>query len=492
MLYEDLMMDTSMKIRYSMLRLLTTLSDDHYSIFFIAQKLNLTYQQAYHHLNELNREIQQVNDEQGSILIKNSGIDADKLVLSLDEYRYFLLQESIPFRFIQYILNHEHPSLDEFCDEMFISRSTLSRKIKALTEFLRNYNIRISYTTMSLVGNETKIRLVLFYLMWLGTRGLIWPFTFSEKSLEYFDQHFTKYFSLSGTFMGRKELQYFYAITQARINRGFYTEYNPHYDFLFEDSSYYDLTLMKDHPKITPLRTKGETAFMYFLSLFAPYFSEKDDPVLKSTLEEFTKSDNVVWNLSTQFIEYLNKHLFSEPLSKDEEEVFLGNLLHTTFSYFAFDKPFPNMRSFVVSEKSEPMSSLLVKTCNDFFDEKLLQKEFLLFKKSLPDLNNAYKELAEPYYSARQKTTHLNVALAIEQNHLFTQQLTTFLDNLNFVHFESFLDEPDKYDLIISSSFAIKKEFPEVAFYYWDLDYDYDELIYLYQKLRQLYVAKNR
>lgn len=491
MLYEELMMDTSMKIRYSMFRLLTTLAKEHYSIFFIAQKLNLTYQQTYHHLNELNREIQQANPKQHSILIKNSGINTGKLLLSLDEYRYFLLQSSIPFRFMQYITNENTPSLERFCDEMFISRSTLSRKIKPLTEFLHQFNIRISYTTMSLVGDETKIRLLLFYLMWLGTRGIVWPFAFPKSELEFFKKRFTRFFSLDTTFVGKKELEFFLAVSYGRMKRHFYVDYNPKYDFLFANSTYFDLTLLNDYPNISLQNAKGESAHFYFLSLFAPYFSDEKDPVLEATLDEFSKNDNPIWNLATQFIRYMEKHLFTDPLTKEQQHVLLGNLLHTGFAYYIFEGPFPNMHSFLFSEKGQGTTHALDAACQTFFKSKLNTATYAAFKGNLKSLSLAYKRIIAPYFLARQEKHKLHVALAIEQNHFFIQQLVNFLDSLNFVSFETFVEDPEKYDLIIASSFALKKENPDLPFYYWDLDFNYEELIYLYQTLRQLYVYKN-
>lgn len=54
------------------------------------------------------------------------------------------------------------------------------------------------------------------------------------------------------------------------------------------------------------------------------------------------------------------------------------------------------------------------------------------------------------------------------------------------------MDSPEGVDLIIGSSFALKQAYPEVPFYYWDLDFNYEEIVYLYQTLRRLFVEKNQ
>ncbi|WP_071130155.1 helix-turn-helix transcriptional regulator [Enterococcus timonensis] len=104
MIFEQLMFDSSQQVRFNIFRLLTTLTPAHYSIDDIGQKMNLTYQQVYHHLRELNREIIEIEPEHPAILIKNHGVDSRLLSLSIDVYRYHLLKESLPFFFYNMLL----------------------------------------------------------------------------------------------------------------------------------------------------------------------------------------------------------------------------------------------------------------------------------------------------------------------------------------------------------------------------------------------------
>lgn len=493
MLYEDLMMDSSMKTRYNMLRLLTTIDQGHYSIFYIAQKLNLTYQQAYHHLNELNREIQQAQASQKSILIKNSDINTTALTLSLDEYRFFLLQESVPFRFIQYTVNDPRPSLAVFCDDMYVSRSTLSRKIKPLVEFLKQFDVRISYTQMSLVGDETTIRLILFYIMWLGTRGMIWPFSVREEQLTYFEQHFNSFFSMDETFVGHRELEYFYAISYLRMHRHFFAPYNPDYDFIFKNSAYFDLQQMDNYPSVLPPKTAmGECSFLYFIALFAPYFTDINDPVLENTLKEFSRNPNPVWDFASSFIAFANANLLQHSLSDEDHQILLGNLIHVAFSQQIFGRTYPSMQAFVAPPRAQVVVPALKRGIRQFFLDASENDAFAHFFSNVNDLESTYTTILSPYYANQQPNSKLRVTLAIEHNHLFVQQLNTFLSSLNFVEFSPFVDSAADVDLIIGSSFALKQAFPAIPFYYWDLDYNYEELVYLYQTLRRQFVIKNQ
>ncbi len=489
MLYEDLMLDTSTKIRYKMFRLLTTLKPDHYSIFFLAEKLNLTYQQTYHHLNELNREIQLANPKQDSILIKNSGITTLNIILTLDDYRYQLLEESLPFSFVQYSLQEDNPTLDDFCTKMYVSRSTLSRKMKPLTTFLKQFNIRISYTTMALVGEENKVRQALFYLMWLGTRGIVWPFNFKKEELSFLKENFKSYFSLNQTFVGKKELDLMLGISYSRMKKNFYAPYHTAYDLLFKKSDYYDLTLL-DHVPTIPLKcAKGECAHFYFMSLMAPYFTETKDPVLSKRLSAFAKDKNMILSLGEEFLTYINEEIFQNTLTKGEKQIALGNILSVTFAFYVINGPFPHLRIFISVDDDK--NTALTRGCEAFFSQIEIKEKYEKLKTVFPNLMEAYGRFLQPYYEKRKKKDPLKVALALEQNILYTHQLQSFLENLNFVKVETYMNRPESYDLIIASSFTLKLKYPKAPLYYWDLDFKEEELIYLYQLLQEKYQKKN-
>lgn len=131
MLYEELMMDSGMLTKFKVFKRITQINQSDISITQLSEELSLNYQQAFIIVNEINNDLVKVISTHPSILQKAGKIDSTKLLVTIDEYRYFLLKKSVPFQFILYFLNHDSPNIDDFCQRYYVSRSTVSRKIFA-------------------------------------------------------------------------------------------------------------------------------------------------------------------------------------------------------------------------------------------------------------------------------------------------------------------------------------------------------------------------
>lgn len=222
MLYEELMMDSGMLTKFRLFKRITQLNQPDISITRVSDKLSLNYQQAFIIVNEINNDLAKIMPKHPSILKKAGKIDSTQLLVTIDEYRYFLLKKSVPFQFILYFINHDSPSIDDFCERNYVSRSTVSRKMLPLKAHVKQYNLRFTYTEANLTGDERSVRVALFDALWLGTRGTVWPFKgVAFEDAEKLAMAFSEYFPLSRTYLGAKELTYFAAIFLCRTRKSF-------------------------------------------------------------------------------------------------------------------------------------------------------------------------------------------------------------------------------------------------------------------------------
>lgn len=61
--------------------------------------------------------------------------------------------------------------LQTFCNRHFISRSTCFRQTKKLAEYLKEYNINLNLSNLTLSGSETLIRIIFFNFFWFVSLG---------------------------------------------------------------------------------------------------------------------------------------------------------------------------------------------------------------------------------------------------------------------------------------------------------------------------------
>lgn len=498
MLYEELMMDSGMLTKFKVFKRITQINQSDISITQLSEELSLNYQQVFIIVNEINHDLAKVISTHPSILQKAGKIDSTNLLVTIDEYRYFLLKKSVPFQFILYFLNHDSPNIDDFCQRYYVSRSTVSRKMLPLKRHVKQYNLRFTYTEANLIGDERAVRVALFDALWLGTRGTIWPFkSVPREEAERLAEAFSEYFPLSRTYLGSKELPYFAAIFLCRTRKKIFVSYDERYDFLMQDNPYYDFERLNKElgPRqaLPPKYTKGESSFIFFLAHYAPFYTLDDDPSLSQTLHDFSIRPNPVYELVQEFLDYAKINIFKKEPEVLDKPVLIGNLLNITFTFYVLRQPFPNLQKLVeLPRKKKKADELLETKIQVFFDEKAKEKEYKFIYTIKNPLVKMFKSVLLPVYDKPKHSEHLNIGVAFEHNFLLVRRIYQFLNDLGFVDSAPYQEElNEQYDLVISSSLLPRKKYPELPLYFWDLSYDEEELADLYRTLQQLFEKKN-
>ena len=89
----------------------------------LAEETNLSYQQFYKIVHELNDELLTAKLIKQALVLSNTGITTTNLTLTIDEYRCFLLENSLPLQLLRPLLLEPELDLEEFCRRQFVSRS---------------------------------------------------------------------------------------------------------------------------------------------------------------------------------------------------------------------------------------------------------------------------------------------------------------------------------------------------------------------------------
>ncbi|MDH6363765.1 hypothetical protein M2139_000602 [Enterococcus sp. PF1-24] len=495
MLYEEIMMDSPTLLRFRIFRYLMKISQENFPIIHLAEDFNLNYQQAVIELTAIEAELKEMKPNHENILMGAGKVNALQLDCTIDEYRYYLLQKSVPFQFILYLLNDEKPNVVDFCEKYQVSRSTVSRKMENLKNYLQQYNLRLTYTKANLVGDERLVRVMLFNLIWLGTRGLELPLKVDQKQVNDLIHKVSEYFPLSLSYFGNIELHYFAALYLIRIKQGNFVKYDKRYNFLMKNNSYYDFkrtNLISDAFELTAKQQQAESSFIFFLSHYVPFYTIKDETSLQQTLYDFSVRPNPIYSLNTEFLNFAKEELFRKQPQILDNPLILGNLLNIGFTLYVTEQSIPNIQTLVTPvHKKENWEIILEEKIAQFFAEAATKNQYSFVKYVKNDLVESYKNILLPYFNSVDFASNLKVGLALEHNFLLVNDLHQFLDDLKFV--DSELYQPRRnydYDLVISSSQILSKTEPKLPIYL--LDYaDDDKLLALYQYLRKLYNQKN-
>ncbi len=164
-------------------------------------------------------------------------------------------------------------------------------KFEHLKKHLKQFQLRFTYTESNLVGDERLVRLSLFNIIWLGTRGIEWPFAIAESEAEKVVDRFTEYFPMTHSYLGRLELKYFAALILYESKRKF-CQIRQTVQFLDENNPYFDferLTQVVDpEVSMTDKQLKGESGFIYLMAQIFPFYLSPEEEALQQTISSQT------------------------------------------------------------------------------------------------------------------------------------------------------------------------------------------------------------
>ncbi|MGM0213398.1 helix-turn-helix domain-containing protein [Enterococcus sp. AZ109] len=487
-MFEELVFDSVTQLKFRIFKSLAGQLQGSYTYNQLAAETNLTYQQLYKLVHEINDELLGSGLLKESIIVPNMGINTLNLTLTIDDYRYFLLTYSLPFQLMRALLLEPELGLEKFCQQQFVSRATLSRRTQPLIKYLHKNQLTINFRQFKLSGSETAIRLVFFYFFWIGYRNLHWPFAIPMTEAEVYGTPFLKFSPLEKNFVGKLEVAMYSAVALTRIKQENFVFYDNSLDFLFDGNAYYDLDVYTDIAHLSSENAHGEAASVYFLANFLPFYESPDDPAIQHTINNFTRKPNVVW----AFVEAFRTFVFQElkiVLDVPRKELMMANLANIMLAFYGFQGPFPNLPDLM--KKTSPKSSatfLLEKQITDFLLKITEEERFSVFRPSIQPLVQILRFGVSSFYYEQVKDQPLKVGVVVESNLVLIKPLIDFLVGINFIEAEYYKQE-QPYDFIITT---FSKVDTKALAYHWDYNEGYLHMGALYTALREAYLRKNR
>lgn len=102
-------------------------------------------------------------------------------------------KQSVQFTILEEIFLHEYKSIASLAEKIFLSPSTLKRKIKAINRILRTYHFEIDPRKLDLVGDEKKI--YFFYYSYLIEKYSILDGLIPKQELQMIDALLAEFFA---------------------------------------------------------------------------------------------------------------------------------------------------------------------------------------------------------------------------------------------------------------------------------------------------------
>ena len=493
MLFEELFLEKADQQKFQMFRVLKTTDATSLTINDISDRLHLSYQQAYNTFQDLLRDMQALDDSLNSTTGRQELLSQQTFKISLDQYRIFLLEQSLVFQFIDYLFQASNPTVADFCERHFVSKSTLLRKSTPVKHFMARYSLRFSYTHLKITGNEMNIRYFLFIVYWIGFHGIKWPLhDFSEAAIR--DAYLEKN-PEHQDFIVTLQQVLLLGIIRVRVSRGYLVQDSRAFDLITAKNSLFAQLTFPDHflPTVSTAKQQVEKKFFFFaqasLITSAPDYNQREAKLLNY----FKTQNNPLWQIALALLNHLAQ-TYQTSLQTDNNLVMVS-LLRALMTTAIIQENYPKIIEFLQSDTEKYANSPICQVIADFFTIPQVRKKLPQLYRKRQALSQYLCYLLHPQLQQFEIQKTVKIWLVAENSDLLTSDLLYFLDRISIARILDQNASPADADLILTTIDAhapLIKQLTQrrLPVLHWRLDAQESDYYSLYLKIKTIYAAK--
>ncbi|PIO84278.1 hypothetical protein BSQ39_12220 [Loigolactobacillus backii] len=490
--YEQLMLTKTDYSFYQFYELLDKIRPAVYTVNELAVRTEMSYQKTYNMVQDINQQVQAYLPEQKSFLTEHGGVDTRKLFVSLDRYRFEIIQANLPFKLLWYMLTTENPTIEIFCKDNDVSKSTVFRKLKLFNDFLKRFKLHMRYKNLAIVGDERYTRLVLYQVMRITAREQsinIFPPELREEVQQVHNlifQNIDVFEELHDT----EDIDFVVAIFLLREHHGFYVNNDSRYQALTAENPNYNIDVLAPMLDVPENRLAGELNFAFFLLNYPPIFRDANSNFLQRTLRFYSRTENIIWSLVTDCLKVIQHNDFNDEVDLTQDRLLLGNLLNTTLGSYILRGPFPAFTYVPINDSVLRFGKNKLYLDIDYYFNHLPQN-FRAFSSVKDQLINAFYQFIMRNYVSYDKNYQLKIGLYMEESNLTYQDYRDLLNGIPYFKVAPYFTKfAEQYDVVVTTSASLyRKHAQRGNYFFFDVETS-DILGGLYQQL-QTYYAKH-
>ncbi|WP_203623837.1 helix-turn-helix domain-containing protein [Lacticaseibacillus sp. 866-1] len=446
--FETIFLEKADLQKFTMFQTLVTNQTQSLSITDLAERLALSYQQSYNVFQELTRDLVELS-RQPAGKIKQALTDGAALNLSIDDYRLFLLNSSIAFQFVDYLVQGNQQSVSHFCGDHYISRSTLMRKTALVRSFLSGFKVKISLTQATFVGDEKQVRLFLQLFYWLSYHGSRWPF----RALD-FDRLSAQYRSLPSADQDpitASQERLFWGVCRTRMSRGHFVSLNAGFSKSIPQGEF-SMTAVypsKPNPNVPQAALDAETIFFYFFQQKTIRFT----PPAASTMMMCNYLEQTS-SPAAQVVAGLPAAVRQDSVGQTdpfEDPVLHANLMRVTAAFYLMEGNFVKQSDFFKPSLPNYMQKQARRTLSRYIDSLPDRADYQTFKRAKRPLVEMLFYLLVPYLRDFQWQELVKVKLVMETTDTVNRNIIDFVRNLSVVELLGDDAPLEQADLLITA-----------------------------------------
>lgn len=452
MLLSPLILDDAARQKISVMEFFSDKEAGTYSINYLCSELNLSYTTLSTLTQEIHENLLELAGK--PFLTANGKILWHPADYHHNEYIQYLVRTSIPYNFILYSLIKPEATFENFCEDFYLSQSTILRKLRPLKKYLNSFRIRLLASKMKIDGNEAMLRMFYTTYLWAGNLGKDIhqsEFNFCDERKIMRELHFDK-----ANFMHPREIFLRLCVNRLRAEQGYKLEL-PKFQTLPFSEFLPSLTTYCEKFITDPQQAYLQGRFISYMLYFTPFYININDFRIKELneyYEELKEAGNSLIDLIEEYEQYFFTELVPETTPDYEESFLLHiNLFVTLMNYVIHQGDSPLIMDITRHEHAHEHDAYLelLKRNGDFFRRICRRKNFAWLADCCDDLVEDVTYNILPTFKNCYDNQTLNVGILTIPDYFIMQTVKEVLNQFGFVqvYFTNF-DDPN-IDFFIST-----------------------------------------
>lgn len=308
---------------------------------------------VYRTLTKITQDLVELRNERGLAPVSDAASFRERFNIPAPIYAVFLMRRSIVGEFLLATLKHPDWTVDDFAERCHVSNATVFRRLRPLKEYLKTYDIRLSYGPIGLNGSESTVRLALGELVWQlaqdGTR--LFP-ELNELDVRTAQSLRRTGLCLPNIATGRLEV--LCAIGIIRSGQGHKLHLATTLEqVLIETGFASKAKTLSDTVK----SSAPDAALIHVQSILTASFHDADDPLLIGFIGHHARTNSRAWQLVERVLQRMHSQAGVDIPGLDDQ-VLMGNLMAVTVALEILNCNVPDFDPLIVATGTRAPESL--------------------------------------------------------------------------------------------------------------------------------------
>ncbi|WDF82434.1 helix-turn-helix domain-containing protein [Lacticaseibacillus pabuli] len=506
-MFENLFFDKRSEVAYRLFKLMKSLSGNSLTVSRLSTLMDLSYPQTYKAHQEVYADLVKINKENLNRDVTEEATFQELAEnISVECYRFFLLQQSLAFRFIDEAFRNDGADIGAFAKAAGLSTATIRRRLDPFRDLMQRNKLYFDQVSWAPRGPEFGLRCLLDTFYYEGYRGGPWPF---EKVISQdearqiyliINQH--KMLGVDQTDVISRGNLIMIGVMKMRLAQGHAVPISTRFDQLvpYEKNPDNEPFTTTYFPGITERVLTNEMRHYHFVRAVAMSSSPYDTQGGRELREHLHSFANPVDDFVQHVLNELTADMDSFSKMHTRGDVILqSNMYRLGTAYYVMNGPYVRSSDFaernVLQNSGRGVYAQVAAAINGIPDSEASGQ----FKRFMPDIAESLFSIIRANFADFDAAPVLKVTVEVDQRELATDDMLQFLQDMNVIQLIP-QNHANEADVVISSSSAVNDMIKKMGYtsedarqpeiIYWGLENHDLDLFRLAETIRNIASAK--